>query len=841
MDTRREFIKKAALLAGSSGLHLALPASIQKAISIHPTPGSSYLDAEHIVFLMQENRSFDHCYGTLQGVRGFNDPRAISLPDGNPVWLQTNNKGETYAPFPLDIKKTRATWIGSLPHSWTNQVDARNEGRYDRWLDVKKSGHEAYSAMPLTMGYYTRQDLPFYYALADAFTICDQHFCSSLTGTTPNRLFFWSGTIRAGQHEDSRANVWNEDADYDTMVNWKTYPERLEENGVSWKVYQNDLSVPGGYSDEQDAWMANFGDNPLEYFTQYHVKLSARYISYLQQQLASLPAQISQLEKELATAAAGKEKDEQEKKLTAKKKNLQTIREEAAVYTTEKYHALSQHEKNLHEKAFCNNQKDPLFYQLTTLSYQDGGEERTVTVPAGDVLHQFREDVGTGGLPAVSWLVAPENFSDHPSSAWYGAWYISEVLDILTKDPEVWKKTIFVLTYDENDGYFDHVPPFVAPDPRRPETGKTSAGIDARVEFVSMEQEERKPGYAPQHRRESPVGLGYRVPLVIASPWSRGGWVNSQVFDHTSSLQFLENFLEKKTGKKITESAISSWRRAVCGDLSSVFRPSADSSIEPKQFIARDAFLGSIHQAKFRALPAAYKELTPADIVQIKTTPLSSSLLPQQEAGTRPACALPYELYADAHVDPVRGTVEITMQAGNRQFGDKSAGSPFTIYAPGTYKAEKLRSWAYAAAAGEHIRDEWKIDDFEGGRYHLQVYGPNGFFREFTGSRPDPAVQVRCTYDNSNIVIHIDGSDKLQLTVTDNVYKKGRPEKMADTTGKITLPVSTAGSQGWYDFSVKQSSSGLFERRYAGRVETGQATRTDPVMGRVKPKGNMLL
>ena len=92
----------------------------------------------------------------------------------------------------------------------------------------------------------------------------------------------------------------------------------------------------------------------------------------------------------------------------------------------------------------------------------------------------------------VSWLVAPENFSDHPSSAWFGAWYVSEVMDILTQNPEVWKKTIFILTYDENDGYFDHVPPFVAPNPHKPDTGKTSEGIDTRVDYVTMNKNGKK-------------------------------------------------------------------------------------------------------------------------------------------------------------------------------------------------------------------------------------------------------------------------------------------------------------------------------------------------------------
>jgi phospholipase C len=105
MDSRREFLKKAALLTSGAGMMGFLPESVQRAMAIHPDPGTTYLDAEHVVILMQENRSFDHTYGKLQGVRGFNDPRAISLPNKNKVWLQTDKKGDTYAPFRLNIKK----------------------------------------------------------------------------------------------------------------------------------------------------------------------------------------------------------------------------------------------------------------------------------------------------------------------------------------------------------------------------------------------------------------------------------------------------------------------------------------------------------------------------------------------------------------------------------------------------------------------------------------------------------------------------------------------------------------------------------------------------------------
>ena len=132
------------------------------------------------------------------------------------------------------------------------------------------------------------------------------------------------------------------------------------------------------------------------------------------------------------------------------------------------------------------------------------------------MLRQFRADVANGTLPTVSWLVTPERYSDHPSSAWYGAWYIVETLNILTKNPAVWKKTVFILTYNENDGYFDHVPPFVAPHPRQPKTGRVSRGIDAGLEYHGLAADLMQSN--PAEARGGPLGFGYRVPLVIASP-----------------------------------------------------------------------------------------------------------------------------------------------------------------------------------------------------------------------------------------------------------------------------------------------------------------------------------
>jgi phospholipase C len=834
MDTRRSFIKKATALSGGAGLLHVLPPAIAKALAIDPVPGSTYLDAEHIVFLMQENRSFDHTYGTLQGVRGFNDPRAITLPDKNRVWLQTNKEGETYCPFRLDIKDTKATWMSSLPHSWSNQVDARNNGKYDKWLDAKHSGNEDYAAMPLTLGYYTREDIPFYYSLADAFTVCDQHFCSSLTGTTPNRLYFWTGTIRERPDENAQAKVWNEDADHGTM----------EENGISWKVYQNELYLDVGFEGEQEGWLSNFGDNPLEYFTQYQVKLSAEYIANLPNKITKLTAEIQKQEQQLSSLAAGsKEAEKIKMDIDWLRKYLASVKKDREVYTREKYERLPQREKNLHDKAFATNRGDPFYHQLDSLRYKDGPAEREVKLPKGDVLHQFRQDVKNGNLPAVSWVVAPENFSDHPSSAWYGAWYISEVMDILTQNPDVWKKTIFILTYDENDGYFDHVPPFVAPHPHKKETGFTSQGIKTGVDYVANDAQQSIKEYA----RESTIGLGYRVPLVIASPWSRGGWVNSEVFDHTSSLQFLEKFLTRKAGKKIEEPNISEWRRTVCGDLTSVFRPYSGEKIKLPVFVERDRFVESIHKAQFKNVPSNYKKLSPAEIALVNKHPQASPWMPVQEKGTRSSCALPYELYVDGHLHPGKKTVELSFRAGNQVFGELAAGSPFHVYAPGRYRQEAVRAWAYAVAAGDTLTDRWLISDFENSRYHLRVYGPNGFFREFIGTESDPPVRVTCGYEydkagsrqlTGNIVLTFSntGSEPVSLEITGHAYQTGARiltlAAIHSPGAKASVVVNTGKNHGWYDFSVKvKNGHPVFEKRYAGRVETGKHGKTDPVMG----------
>ena len=842
MDTRREFLRKSLLLSGATGLASVMPSSIQKAFAIDPAPGSTFLDAEHVVILMQENRSFDHTFGSLQGVRGFNDPRAVTLPNQKSVWFQTDAVGNTYAPFRLNIKDTKVTWMGSLPHSRASQVDAYNEGKYDKWLIAKKPGNKNYAHMPLTLGHYVREDLPFNYALADAFTICDQNFCSGMTSTTPNRSFFWTGKITHEENGILKANIRNDDFAYGKHV-WKTFPELLEENKIAWKFYQNETSCGGGFKGEERAWLANFGCNLLEFFKAYNVKFKDKYVENLQKLVDTLPAEINKLQEESPSSDAASKKIQSD--LKNKMKALDDATADLEKWNEKNFAKLTDEEKSLFYRAFVVNKNDPNYRSISSIKYDDNGKEREVTVPKGDVLHQFRADVNSGKLPTVSWLAGPQNFSDHPSAPWYGAWLISEVMDILTKNPEVWKKTIFIVTYDENDGYYDHVVPFSIPDNNKPATGKVSKGIDTEVEHVRLANE-LKQGVPEKGAREAPIGLGFRVPMLIASPWSRGGKVNSQVFDHTSTLQFLEEFVNRKYNKNIRIENISEWRRTICGNLTSAFTP-FDAASEKLPFLQRDAFVETIFNSKFKEEPKISKAVTDADLKNVELNTNFANVMSQQEKGIRKACALPYQLASEGALLADKKSFQIKMSASTKLFGKSAVGAPFTVYAPAKFKAGEqeqiCRNWNFAVKADDELTYNWPLEAFEDEKYHLRLNGPNGFFHEFMGTANDPLLSISADHElnrltkvptgNIKLLIKNEGLKAISFQVNDLAYKKGTIKKTIAANGEETIVLDLKSSFGWYDFEMTANTFDSFAQRFAGRIETGKETYTDPVMGRV--------
>lgn len=827
MTTRRDFLKYALFTGSAAGSGAILPDSVRRAFAIAPEVGSTWKDAEHVVVLMQENRSFDHVFGTLQGVRGFNDPRALRQPNGNPVFMQSSQSGETYLPWRLNIRDTRVTWMGSIPHSRDSQVDAWNGGGHDRWIDAKKSHHKGYDRYPLTMGYYTREDLPFYYALADAFTVCDQNYCGAMTSTTPNRLLFMTGTVRDRQDQSSGVYMRNGEI-LEGGMTWGTFPERLEQAGVSWKYYQNELTQTGGMSEAERGWLSNFGTNVLECFDQYVVSANPGFQEWLDARISDCRNHLDRLNsREMLVSET----------LVEKRVEAQTLLDvltRRKAQSAEKREKLTAEERALFEKAFVTNKADKNYRTLEQLHFQDGEKPISMKAPKGDILHQFRQDVKDGTLPVVSWLSAPEHFSDHPTSPWYGAWYVSEVMDILTENPEVWKKTIFIITYDENDGYFDHGCSYTAPDPARPETGRSSAKIGPDgLEYTTVEDEIARG--VPKHlARSGPIGLGFRVPMIIASPWSRGGWVNSQLFEHTSTLRFLEVFVQEKFGKNVTETNISPWRRAISGDLTSCFR-TFDGVAPSLPYLNRDDHLHMIEDAKDRPMPSGFHALSADESVMLRDHPDRLRQALWQEPGHRPACALPYEPYCDGGVSPDGRHIMLRLKAGADLYGQRAAGLPFNIYCHTSPEMSAMQAGTYALAAGDALGASFEMASFAQGRYDVDVHAPNGFYRRYKGRQDGVKIDVACRYlvgKKQDLVLSLRnyGTETIDLVCALKGEEITRTIRLSPGKTRVVSFDLTKEAM-WYDITLSARNEEDFLYHLAGRVETTRPGKTDSTMG----------
>jgi phospholipase C len=253
--SRRRFLGGAAALAGTAAaaaLAASLPRNLRHVVTA-PTPTTTPFhpsQVKHVVILMQENRSFDHYFGALAGVRGFGDRNAVTLPGGRPVFYQPDRSdpGGYRVPFHLDSATTAAQIIPSTSHAWDVQHRCWNHGAMDQWLPAHIAADGA-DVGPYTMGYFTEADLPFHYALANHFTICDNYFCSVLGPTNPNRFMLMSATIDpTGAHGGPALDNSGDG------FTWQTYAEALQAAGVTWKVYQ-----------EAD----NFNCNALQYFRSF--------------------------------------------------------------------------------------------------------------------------------------------------------------------------------------------------------------------------------------------------------------------------------------------------------------------------------------------------------------------------------------------------------------------------------------------------------------------------------------------------------------------------------------------------------------------------------------------
>ena len=330
--------------------------------------------------------------------------------------------------------------------------------------------------------------------------------------------------------------------------------------------------------------------------------------------------------------------------------------------------------------------------------------------------------------------------------------------------------------------------------------------------------------------------------MIIASPWTRGGWVNSQLFDHTSTLMFLEHFAQSKYGKTVTEENISPWRRCISGDLTSIFRP--DHVGEARlDYLDRNKFVVSIQRARYRETPSNSKKLTLKQIEDINNNPLRSTFKPHQETGIRPSCALPYELYADGGLSTDGNKFVLRMRVGNAVHGERSMGAPFNVYLRNTStgsnaRQNQTRVATYTVRSGDTLEEEFPLMLFANRRYLLDVHGPNGFYRSFAGDSQERHVRVQTAYENhgsgltGNVQLGLEntGERTLAITAQDHSYGTAPVARELAPREKITIVLNSKRSHGWYDFSVKAANSTAISR-FAGRVETGRPSFSDPLMG----------
>jgi phospholipase C len=417
---------------------------IDTALAASASGAASLSDVKHVVVLMQENRSFDHYFGTLSGVRGFSDPAVLTRLVGGsayPVFDQfgfqpgvgTTATGFTQ-PFHLlsDPPLENGQTTNDIDHSWAGQHNSWNNGAMDSFITSHLATDGAADG-PVAMGYYTRQDLAFYYALADAFTVCDGYHCSVLGPTDPNRLMLMSASIDPeGTHGGPVVQTFSDRPAEYGKLSWETMPERLLAAGVSWKVYNDPIGLAAL--------------SPLPYFKNYTNPLSITGLELIARGL-------------------------------------------------------------------------------------------TPTYPG-----TFQSDVSGGSLPSVSWIIPPVYECEHPAvPPEYGEYFVQQVLTTLVSNPEVWAQTVVFIVYDENGGFFDHVPPPTAP---AGTPGEWLATLPAAAGGVN-----------------GPIGLGFRTPALVVSPFSAGGLRYSGTLDHTSVLRFIET----RFGVEVPN--LSAWRRAATGDF----------------------------------------------------------------------------------------------------------------------------------------------------------------------------------------------------------------------------------------------------------------------------------
>ena len=672
-------------------------------------------DIEHVIIFMQENRAFDHYFGSLKGVRGFNDrntqPMRSGLPNSFYQPVDQDDLSQYMLPFHVDAQSTSAMCMDAPAMGYEVDISMWNNGKFDAWNTARSPG--------TGMSYFQREDLPYYYTLYDNFATGDQYFQSTFTATNPNRMLLFTGSNGLSVSEmdeffnddisqglmggDDHGDLDDNVEDHDQCVldnsepipgyNWTTLGEIFEEEGISWKVYQE---------------IDNFDDNAFAWFA-----------------------------------------------------NFQKSRPGDALY--------------------------------------DKGKKRVKSL-----IDELDKDMTEGTLPAVSYLIAPTHLSEHASHhPAAGEDFTAKILNVLQKHPDVYAKSVFILNYDEGGQFYDH---HWSPTPPIDDVAGDGSGGQATMGVVGEINTEVKTDVP------APIGLGFRVPLLVISPWSRGNIVVSEVLDHTSVIQFLEIKF------KFSCPNISPWRRSITGDLMSFF-----DFESPADYSWPDLPDTSDYR----------KEAIEDCLLPYPEVPAEQTY-PVQEPGTRISRALDYIFVIRDKIIDGELIIEIENQGGN--------GAPFTLFNILDLESNRA-ALQYAVDGGEAIVQKLSI---KSGEYHYLLLGPNGFTREFRANDQLIEFNTELSYEiaSDSVALKIDNNspDEMSFILCRNEYAAYYTAEFSATIPSMESAVyelNIAGGGRWYDFELRRAASCdeasvekmVHTRRYAGHMENGVDSISDPVMG----------
>jgi phospholipase C len=375
---------------------------------VHEAPpelvAKAQANIEHVVFLIKENRTFDHLFGTFPGADGVTEGVTC---DGTVVPL-------TQA----------ADNIPGPDHSFLGGLTAVNGGRMN-CFDELRGGEDL-------QGYvqYHEQDIPNYFALAKHYTLADRFFSSTYGPTGIEHVFTVAAqTDRFVDHER------------------RTPPG------------QYGTGEPREFCEDPDEWMYSFDElDDDEWDEAFEMEYDGRHVEMSQKYW---------VEREACT-------------------DIPVLPDRLD-------------EKGISWKYYLG---DNLYVKtMKLIEHVRFGPQYENVVDETD----FLEDLASGELPAVSWLIPDTADSEHPggSTMCIGENWTVNVLNALQQSPE-WEKTAVIITWDDFGGYYDHVPP---------------PHVDA-------------------------YGFGPRVPALVVSPWAKQGYIAHDTLEFSSVLKLIETIWE---------------------------------------------------------------------------------------------------------------------------------------------------------------------------------------------------------------------------------------------------------------------------------------------------------